>query len=65
METIIRGEQLDQSYKPHPLKGQWVPSWECHVESDWLLIWQDENPGEIIFQRTGTHSELFTKKARK
>ena len=65
MKTLMRGEQLDQSYKPHPLKGNWVPSWECHIEDDWLLIWQHKEPDTIIFQRTGTHSELLKKKAKK
>ena len=60
MSTLLRGEQLDQSYKPHPLKGKWVSSWECHIESDWLLIWSDEDPEQIKFLRTGTHSDLFS-----
>ena len=30
---------------------------ECHIESDWLLIWE---PGDtIILMRTGTHSDIF------
>ena len=32
--------------------------WECHVEPDWLLIW-DEMPDAIILIRSGTHSDLF------
>ena len=31
---------------------------ECHLEPDWLLIYRfDEN--KIIFERTGTHADLF------
>ena len=35
---------------------------ECHIESDLLLIWEqnDENMA-IILQRIGSHSELFYK----
>ncbi|MBW1752042.1 MAG: type II toxin-antitoxin system YafQ family toxin [Deltaproteobacteria bacterium] len=31
---------------------------ECHVEPDWLLIYKIID-SEIIFERTGTHSDLF------
>lgn len=33
---------------------------ECHIQSDWLLIWQ-QNDEELIllFTNTGTHSDLF------
>ena len=61
IEKIATGTSLDPRHKPHRLAGQWAPSWECHVEPDWLLIWNDEGPEEIIFLRTGTHSDLFKK----
>ncbi|MBD5179991.1 MAG: hypothetical protein HDT01_01680 [Bacteroidales bacterium] len=32
---------------------------ECHVESDTLLIWWDEESDIIKLIRFGTHSELF------
>jgi mRNA interferase YafQ len=33
---------------------------ECHIEPDWLLIYKiDETNKEIIFERTGSHSDLF------
>jgi len=31
---------------------------ECHLEPDWLLIYK-LNDDEIIFERTGAHSDLF------
>jgi mRNA interferase YafQ len=32
--------------------------WECHIEPDWLLIYE-VRPTEVLLIRTGTHSELF------
>ena len=51
---------LPKEYKPHPLKGNYVEHWECHIEPDWSLIWLPlKKEKEIILTRTGTHSELF------
>ena len=34
---------------------------ECHIESDFLLIWMDEEEGIVELVRLGSHSELFKK----
>ncbi len=34
---------------------------ECHIESDFLLIWIDEQKGIVELVRLGSHSELFKK----
>jgi len=64
LESVVRlltetGE-LDAKYKPHKLKGKYIGLWECHIQSDWLLVW-DQNDGIklITLMRTGTHSDLF------
>lgn len=51
---------LPASYKPHKLKGEYNGCWECHIQPDWLLIWQ-QNDKELILilTNTGTHSDLF------
>jgi len=38
--------------------GNYAGRRECHIESDWLLIYKliDE---KIVFERMGTHSDLF------
>ena len=34
--------------------------WECHIESDWLLVWIQENDTmTLLFIDTGTHSDIF------
>lgn len=44
----------------HDLKGSWAGSRKCHVANagDWLVIWR-EGEGLAVFQRTGSHDELF------
>lgn len=56
--TLIAGEELPSRYKDHKLIGNYTGRRECHVQNDWLLIYKVENR-EIIFERTGTHSDLF------
>lgn len=58
MGRLIHPEPLEPVHNDHPLKGEWVGHRECHLKPDWLLIYRIEG-GEIIFERTGTHSDLF------
>ena len=52
--------KLPAKYKPHTLKGDKKGFWECHIQPDWLLIWdQNDTIRLITLQRTGTHSDLF------
>ena len=55
---LAKDGKLPSKYKPHPLIGNWVPSWDCHIESDWILIYQVTKTHVYLF-RTGTHSDLF------
>jgi mRNA interferase YafQ len=51
---------LPQTYKPHILSGRLSGYWECHIKSDWLLIWgKNEHEKAITLLGTGTHSDLF------
>ena len=46
----------------HPLKGEWRDHRDCHVRGDWLLIYRLDKTAQgeqVIFVRTGTHSDLF------
>ena len=51
---------LRQRHNMHALKGSWSGSSECHIASagDWFVIWKTGN-GLAVFQRTGSHAELF------
>jgi mRNA interferase YafQ len=58
VELLVRGEPLPSRCRRHRLSGQWNRLWECHVEPDWLLIW-DETEQTLTLVRTGTHADLF------
>lgn len=55
---LLGGEILPESYRDHQLTGNYKAYRECHMQPDWLLIYQMEDD-MILFYRTGTHSELF------
>jgi mRNA interferase YafQ len=56
--SLIAEEPLDSIHRDHKLLGNWKGRRECHIESDWLLIYMAELD-RIIFERTGSHSDLF------
>jgi mRNA interferase YafQ len=60
LDLLIDGKPLPSQYKDHPLRGDFADSRDCHVESDWVLIYTlMENGGHVRFERTVTHSDLF------
>ena len=58
IRSLISEEPLDPIHRDHKLIGNWQGRRECHVESDWLLVYKTEID-RIMFERTGTHSDLF------
>ncbi len=60
IELLRQTGTLPAKYKPHKLSGKYKGCWECHIQPDWLLVWQ-QNDKELIllFTNTGTHSDLF------
>lgn len=60
IDTLAAPASLDASNKPHALKGNYEGHMECHITSDWLLIYRNTN-SELFLDRTGTHSDLFKK----
>jgi mRNA interferase YafQ len=55
---LLNGEPLAPRHQDHALKGSYLGWRDCHLQSDWVLIYKS-TPTEIIFGRTGTHSDLF------
>lgn len=51
-------ESLPANNREHSLSGNWQGCYECHIRPDWLLIYQKNN-NRIVFDRTGSHSDLF------
>lgn len=58
IERIAAGEALDPRHRDHPLLGAYKGARECHIEADWLLIYE-RTEAELILIRTGTHMDLF------
>jgi mRNA interferase YafQ len=58
MEKLAKQEVLEANHRDHNLTGQFAHRRECHIESDWLLVYKVEK-NTITFERTGTHSDLF------
>lgn len=58
VECLAKGETLARKHTPHPLKGTWKPKWDCHIEPDWILIYEVTEDA-VKLARTGSHSDLF------
>ena len=58
IRSLLNEEQLDPIQRDHKLIGNWQGRRECHIESNWLLIYKVE-VDRIVFERTGTHTDLF------
>ncbi|HVN97196.1 MAG TPA: type II toxin-antitoxin system YafQ family toxin [Syntrophorhabdaceae bacterium] len=56
--ALIEEEPLDKSYRDHPLKGPFKDRRECHLAPDRLLVYKLDKK-EIVFERTGSHADLF------
>ena len=60
LDILQEQGQLPAEYRPHKLTGKYTGCWECHMQPDWLLIWeQDDRQLHLILVDTGTHSDLF------
>lgn len=63
LDVIVRladGEKLEPKYRDHELIGDYKGYRECHIEPDWLLVYQIvDNVLVLLLYRLGSHSELF------
>ena len=60
VKTLAAQQPLDVNYHDHPLSGNYEGFRECHILSDWLLIYRADDEDLFLFlTRTGTHSDLF------
>ena len=62
LDKLSSGQQLENSNRDHQLTGKLKDFRECHIEPDWLLIYQ-KNDKELFLIATGSgsHSYLFGK----
>ena len=60
IELLADGQTLDTKYRDHSLIGNDKNTRECHIEPDWILIYEIRNDILVlILNRVGSHSELF------
>ena len=60
---LIDGNPLPPKYKDHALRGDMRRLRDCHIEGDWVLLYElgfDESGDETItFHATDTHENIF------
>ena len=62
IRLLAKGEALPETNRDHALSGNWIGYRECHIQSDWMLVYRvDDDILVLILARTGTHSDLFEK----
>jgi mRNA interferase YafQ len=58
IDLLLAGIPLPPKNRDHQLGGNWSGRRDCHIEPDWILIYQPM-ADELLLERTGTHSDLF------
>ena len=56
---LIWNEPLPERCREHKLSGDLEGFWDCHIEGDWVMLYQREEGKKISFTYTGSHSDLF------
>ncbi len=60
MSILVETGSLPAKYRPRKLSGDKEGIWECHIQSDWSMTWeQNDKYLTLLFLQTGTHSDMF------
>ena len=60
LNLLKTGKTIPQKFCDHQLSGNLKEFRECHIEPDWLLIYQIKKDKLILVAvATGTHSDLL------
>ncbi|MGO9464452.1 MAG: type II toxin-antitoxin system YafQ family toxin [Isosphaeraceae bacterium] len=57
VEALRTRQPLPPKNRDHALSGKWNGFRDCHVEPDWVLIYE-LSPHRLGLARTGSHSDL-------
>ena len=61
LDQLLQEKTLEQKYRDHALIGNYIGFRECHIQSDWLLIYAvSESELILTASRTGTHSDPYS-----
>lgn len=62
VDILENDKPMPEKYHNHLLHGNYQGYWECHINADWLLLYEKDTEIRIIsLFRTGTHSDIFGK----
>ena len=62
VRLLRQDEPLPEKYHNHLLHRDYKGYWECHINPDWLLLYEKDTEIRIIsLYRTGTHADIFGK----
>ena len=65
VEFLAQDKPLPEKNYAHKLKGQYIGIWECHIKTDWLLMWQEDRDKLILLLlNTATHSDFLGKQKK-
>ena len=60
LQQLAAGIPLPEKNRDHALTGNYAGCRECHIQPDWLLIYEiAEDTLFLYLTRTGSHNELF------
>lgn len=59
LEILMSGSEMPDKYKDHQLKGVMKDFRECHIEPDWLLLYQKDNTELILLLLQQTHMRIY------
>ena len=59
VDTLAAGKPLPAKYRDHALTGSFSRYRECHLQPDWLLMYEICNDIMVlVLVRTGSHAKL-------
>ncbi len=58
IELLAVSHALPVKFKDHALSGDLSSFRECHIEPDWLVLYQADMQ-TLYLVRTGTHADIF------
>jgi len=60
IDKLSEGIELEPKYNDHKLSGVYEGKRECHIEPDFLLIYEIRKSEIVLYVvRVGSHSRLF------
>jgi len=58
IDKLRAQETLPVKNRNHRLTNDWKDFWECHIEPDWLLVYQYDAT-TLYLAASGSHSDIF------